>query len=92
MSRKLLYILPIVVPFLLYGLYALWAKRKARAAGADGAEGVWNDTPWTWLGSAAVLLFIITLSATALLTGDSTEGTYVPPHVVDGKIVPGEVK
>ncbi len=91
MSRKLLYLAPIVLPFLLYGFYAWWAKRKAQQAGGGGADKDWNDAPWTWLASSAILLFIATLIATALLTGDSIEGTYTPPHVVDGKIVPGEV-
>ena len=70
MSRKLLYILPIVLPFLLYGLYAWWAKRKALRAGIeDGGEevqGIWHDAPWAWLGIVALLLFIATLIATAL--------------------------
>ena len=96
MSRKLLYILPIVLPFLLYGLYAWWAKRKALRAGIeDGGEevqGIWHDAPWAWLGIVALLLFIATLIATALLTGSGTDGTYVPPHVIDGKIVPGKVE
>ena len=92
MSRKLLYILLIILPFLLYGIYAWWAKRQARRAGTGGDEGVWNDAPWVRLASAGILLFIIALVMTALLGGESTEGTYVPPRVIDGEIAPGEVK
>jgi hypothetical protein len=91
-SRKLLYIIPIVLPFLLYGLYAWWARRKTRlVAGDGGVDDVWDDAPWVWLVGSAVVLFIAALIATALLTGESIEGTYTPPHVVDGKVVPGEV-
>ena len=43
MSRKLLYLAPIVLPFLLYGFYAWWAKRKAQQAGGGGADKDWND-------------------------------------------------
>ena len=92
MSRKLLYILPIILPFFLYGLYAWRAKRQARRAGTDANEAVWNNAPWVRLASAGILLFIIALVMTALLGGESTEGTYVPPRVIDGKIAPGEVK
>lgn len=91
MSRKFLYILPLVLPFVLYGLYAWWARRQARRAGVGGAA-VWEDAPWMRLASAGILLFIAALVATALLGGDSIEGTYVAPHMVDGKIVPGEVR
>ena len=75
MSRKLLYILPIILPFFLYGIYAWWAKRKARRVGTGADEGVWNDAPWVRLASAGTLLFIIALVVTALLGGESTEGT-----------------
>jgi hypothetical protein len=27
-----------------------------------------------------------------LTEGESTEGVYIPPHVVDGKIVPGHIE
>ena len=67
------------------------AVGQARRAGVGGAA-VWEDAPWMRLASAGILLFIAALVATALLGGDSIEGTYVAPHMVDGKIVPGEVR
>jgi hypothetical protein len=30
--------------------------------------------------------------ALALIGGEPTTGQYVPPHVIDGKIVPGHVE
>ena len=91
MGRKILYLVPLVLPFVLYGLYAWWARRQARQSGASGAA-VWDEAPWVRLASAGIVLFIIALVVAALLGGDSVEGTYVPPHMVDGKIVPGEVR
>ena len=74
MSRKLLYIVPLVLPFVLYGLHAWWARRQARRAGV-GSAAVWEEAPWMRLASAGILLFIAALVAAALLGGDSIEGT-----------------
>ncbi len=91
MLRKLLiYVVPIALPFVLYALYLWLAGRRARAAG--GSSPGWHDAPWTWLGIAAASLMIVTLLGFALLTNGDTEGTYVPPRLIDGKIAPAEVR
>ena len=80
-------IVPLVLPFLLYGLYAGWVRR--RQAEAEAAGGVWDDAPWARLIGAAAILLALSLAAFRLETTGDTKGTYVPPHVVDGKVVPG---
>ncbi|HIF08647.1 MAG TPA: hypothetical protein EYQ81_01540 [Sneathiellales bacterium] len=88
MLRKLLFHgIPLILPFLMYGLWVYTVRRKKDASG-----GLWDDTPWTWLVAAGFGLMITSLIAVGLLAGDDPGGTYVPPHVVDGVIVPGQVE
>lgn len=72
------YIVPLLLPTV---VYLLWL----RFAAADGVE---RDMPWTWLAAAGVVLVAIVLGGLALF-GGSDQGAYVPPHMENGKIVPG---
>ena len=91
MIRKLLlYILPFVLPFVLYGLYTWIARLRAAATGRPAVA--LQDTPWLWLIAAGVALFIVTLIAFSLLSGGDIEGTYVPPRLIDGDIAPAEIQ
>ena len=88
MLRKILFHdIPLLLPFLAYGLWMYVIKRKQATSG-----GVWDDAPWTWLVIAGFVLMIASLFAVGLLSGDDPSGTYVPPHVVDGVIVPGQMQ
>ena len=81
------FILTIVLPLLLpTAIYVLWATSFGRAelAGTDG----WRNLPWAWLVVAGVALAVIVLF-TAVETGGRRDGNYVPPHLVNGRIVPG---
>ncbi len=87
MSRILLhYLLPLLLPILLYFLW-IWV---ARLKNTDGTPPEWRDGPWFWLIAAGCGLMIGGLVLTAFL-GDKGEGVYQPPHVEDGKVVPGRV-
>ena len=49
MSRILLhYVVPLLLPFVIYGAWLALARRGTRPAGAAGAHD-WRDAPWTWL-------------------------------------------
>lgn len=92
MRRLLLsYLLPIVLPFIIYGVWLLLARRKVRLAGADGVPE-WRDAPWTWLLTASALLVAASFVALALTGGSPPGGTYVAPHYIDGVIVPGRME
>jgi hypothetical protein len=88
MLRKLLFHgIPLILPFLVYGFWMYVVRRKKEASG-----GLWDDAPWTWLMVGGFVLMIASLFAVGLLSGEDPGGTYIPPHVVDGEIVPGQVR
>ena len=51
MSRLIVHLLPLLLPFLLYGLYIWHVKRS----GKDGPEA----TPWFWLAAIGLVLMIL---------------------------------
>jgi Family of unknown function (DUF6111) len=83
MLRVLLqYLLPLLLPFLVYAAYI---------ALAQGRLPDWlglSDRQWIALGSAGVVLLAISLATWSLMTGAPPEETYVPPRFEDGRIVP----
>ncbi len=92
MSRIVLqYVLPLLVPFVIYGAWLALSRSKARPAGADAAPE-WREAPWTWLLIAGLGLLIASLVGLALVDGASPEKTYVPPQFIDGEIVPARTE
>jgi hypothetical protein len=74
----------IVVPLLLPAVvYLLWLRFAV--AGGDGRE-----KPWLWLVAAGVALAAIVVGALTL-SREVTDGVYVPPHMEDGRLVPGRI-
>jgi hypothetical protein len=84
MLRVLLqYLLPLLLPFLLYAAYV---------GLAHGRMPSWLDLDareWAMLGGAGLGLLMISLVTWGLLSGSPPEETYIPPHLEDGEIVPG---
>jgi Family of unknown function (DUF6111) len=71
-------------PFAIYGLYYLLMHRtKAENTPA---------TPWSLLFIAGLSLVAISFIVVGLTEGEPTSGVYVPPHEVNGHIVPGHVE
>lgn len=85
MTRTILErLLLFAVPFLVYGAYLLLMRlRPPMPARAH---------PWTLLFIAGLSLFALSFVVWSLTGGEPTTGTYVAPHVVNGKIVPGYVE
>lgn len=80
-------VLPLILPTALYLLWALAMRRVA----ATGMGDLLRDVPWVWLVPAGVLLTAVVLLLIPLGFGGSN-GVYVPPEVVGGKLVPGHVE
>ena len=77
-------VLPLLLPTL---LYLLWLTASRRAAWA--APAPWRDMPWVWLAAAGIVLAALLLFFINVRVG--SQGAYVPPKYIDGRIVPGHV-
>jgi heme A synthase len=83
MSRIILELLPLALPFALYGLY-IWQLRRRGQRGP-------LITPWFWLAAIGMTLVIATMIVGGLIFGEQP-GHYVPATYQNGKIVPGRVQ
>ena len=82
-------VVPLVLPTILFFVYAWYVAQRARAAGVEEPKEL--DVPWSWLGFAGILLAAVSLGVNFMGAGDEPGGVYVPPHMEDGRIVPGRV-
>jgi len=84
-------ILTLVVPLLLPTvLYLVWL-RAMRWSEAGGAVS-WHKLPWVWLVVTGVALTALVLFVVTVGFGAAVPGVYVPPHLENGRIVPGHVQ
>jgi hypothetical protein len=84
------YILPLLLPSLLYILWVVLARRRTASSG--GTVSVLQVGPWFWLILTGIGLAACGLIASALLFGGDPKGTYMPPHLENGRVVPGRVQ
>ena len=81
--RLLLDVVLFLLPFFLYGIY--W-----RVIGYAASREKERAHPWTYLTAAGLLLVILSFVWWGLSGGDPTTGIYIPPHLEDGEVVPGQ--
>jgi heme A synthase len=86
-------VLSYIVPFLLpTALYVAWSWYRARYAAAHGGEAPKVERgPWPILIALGALLTLLTLAATALLQGSDAGSAYTPPHLENGRLIPGHM-
>jgi hypothetical protein len=81
-------VLLFLLPTAMYIGYVLLTRRTA----APG-HSVLNEAPLVWLFVAGALLVAATLAYYASITPGGTIGkVYIPPHMKDGRIEPGQLK
>ncbi|HEY0302916.1 MAG TPA: DUF6111 family protein [Rhizomicrobium sp.] len=73
-----------LMPFVLYGFYLM--LRRMRLDAPSRAH------PWTLLFIAGLSLFALSFVLWGVTEGDPITGTYVAPHMENGRIVPGYVE
>lgn len=86
----LLYILPIVLPSLMYICWVTFFHKPDKE-GAPGKEKLVREGPWFRLILAGLGLMIIGLAITAITGGTAPDGDYQAPYMKDGEIVPGQM-
>lgn len=87
MMRRVLYeTLLFLTPFALYFLY--WRLSLARAGGGETQA---RQHPWNYLFIAGLALVALSFIVLGVTEGSGRRGIYVPPHVVNGRVVPGDV-
>jgi hypothetical protein len=75
-----------LVPFLVYAVF-LWATR---AGVLD--PSAWSPARLVWLSIAALCLMVGSFVVLAEFGGAPPGSTYVPAHVDDGRLRPGQTK
>lgn len=81
MKKLLIYLVPFLIPFVVYGVYVL----LARAGIVKGQP----STPWVWLLAIGLVLCVVTVSILAV-TGGAEPGTqYTPPRFENGELKSG---
>lgn len=93
MTRILLQIvLPLALPFIAYGVWLAIERRRVEKLGKGETPG-WSEAPVVWLGAAGLALAAIATAGFLLSQGgDKASGVYVPPHLENGRIVPGHIE
>lgn len=77
-----MYIIPIILPSLLFFCWATFIRKDAVLA---------RTGPWFRLLISGLVLMAIGLAVTAIMGGASPGGQYQAPYLEDGKIIPGQV-
>ena len=87
------YLLPLIIPALLYLVWNWLQLRRALAGKRPEPPPSFADMPWLIMAGAGVSLLMVTLLALALFADGSPPGsTYIPPHMEDGKLIPGQTR
>lgn len=90
MIRQILTILiPLIAPTVAYFIWG-WFMRKRKHDLEEGKHlDSWQTWPWRYLVGSGAILMMISLLLLGLSADGNLEGTYVPPKVIDGELVPG---
>ncbi len=90
MRTFLTIVLPLIAPTIVFFVWSWFQARRARAEARHEPIPAWQTWPWGRLVLTGAVLAILTLSTFALLREGGPGMQYVPPHMEDGELVPGQ--
>ena len=90
LRTALFHIALLLAPAVLFMIYLIVA-RKVRLSKSDTAKML-RDLPWPGLPGIGIALMAASLVVLSMSSGEDRGGTYVPPHMEDGKVVPAKVE
>ncbi|RIK92585.1 MAG: hypothetical protein DCC73_12480 [Proteobacteria bacterium] len=82
----------ILLPFVIYFLWLRYTKKRAKAAGDSAAEVEAAQGQFVQALGLLVAFMAALFIYLALSSGEDPQKTYVPPHMENGKVVPGEFR
>ncbi|MGD9638643.1 MAG: hypothetical protein AB7U85_06250 [Alphaproteobacteria bacterium] len=88
MRRFLLYILPLILPSL---IYFGW-KHLKQLSGRKDEKTALSDVPWAILIIIGAILAIVFLGFFTMGEKAPTSAKYEPPRYEDGKLIPAKMK
>jgi hypothetical protein len=83
-------VLPLILPTLAYLGWFYLAQRRAVLAGQPEKAPRLGDVPWIVLALTGLIVAGTGLFGGALFGGAKPGAHYTPPHVENGRVVPGE--
>lgn len=91
MFRGLLtYIVPFLMPIAGYAAWIWYRTQHAQTHGGQAPK--FEQGPWPLMLFLGAVLSFAVLAVGALNTGGKPGDIYIPPHVENGKIVPGRTQ
>ncbi|WP_439814916.1 DUF6111 family protein [Zavarzinia sp. CC-PAN008] len=82
----MVWLLPLVLPFVVWWLWARFVARKQEELGPG-----WSDAPYAWLIVCAVLLCGASVATFGSLNASPASAVYQPAHMENGEFVPGRM-
>lgn len=76
----LFHIIPLLIPFIVYGLYLYFSRRA-------GGDKTWQGKSVAISTLIGLILMAISLLALGILREEQADGVYIPPRFEDGKII-----
>ena len=70
--------------------WLFYARKRAKALGTGNPKA--RDAPWSIMLMSGLAVMILAMVILGVWSGEKPGGTYLPPHVENGEIVPGRVE
>ncbi len=87
----LIYVLPLLAPSVVYVLWCLWQIKRSSGSVEGDLRSVVRRAPWVKLAAIGFGLLVVVLVIAALTGGEPPHEAYNPPHLENGRVVPGEI-